>query len=127
MAFHFLLVGIGGALGAMLRHGVGLMTMRITDSAFPWATLTINVVGSLYIGLIAGLLALTPTWSQEIRLFAVVGVLGGFTTFSAFSLDTILLFERGQTINALLYVAGSVVISIAAAVLGLFLMRAAAG
>ncbi len=127
MIFHFLLVGLGGAIGAMLRHGAGLMSMRVMGTDFPWGTFAINIFGSLCIGIITGLLALMTTWSQETRLFAVVGVLGGFTTFSAFSLDTILLFERGQIVNAALYVVGSVVLSVVAAFLGLFVMRAVAG
>ncbi len=127
MTFHFLLVGLGGAIGAMLRHGAGLMSMRVMGADFPWGTFAINIIGSLCIGIITGLLALMTAWSQEVRLFVVVGVLGGFTTFSAFSLDTILLVERGQIVNAALYVFGSVVLSIIAAFLGLFLMRAVAG
>lgn len=127
MTFHFLLVGLGGAIGAMLRHGAGLMSMRVMGADFPWGTFAINIIGSLCIGIITGLLALMTAWSQEARLFVVVGVLGGFTTFSAFSLDTILLVERGQIVNAALYVFGSVVLSIIAAFLGLFLMRAVAG
>ncbi len=127
MTFHFLLVGLGGAIGAMLRHGAGFMSMRVMGADFPWGTFAINIIGSLCIGIITGLLELMTAWSQEVRLFVVVGVLGGFTTFSAFSLDTILLVERGQIVNAALYVFGSVVLSIIAAFLGLFLMRAVAG
>ncbi len=127
MIFHFLLVGLGGAIGAMLRHGAGLMSMRVMGTDFPWGTFAINIFGSLCIGIITGLLALMTTWSQETRLFVVVGVLGGFTTFSAFSLDTILLFERGQIVNAAFYVVGSVMLSVIAAFLGLFVMRAVAG
>lgn len=110
-----------------MRHGAGLLALRVVEGNFPWGTFIVNIIGSLCIGLIAGSLALMTTWSQEVRLFAVVGVLGGFTTFSAFSLDTILLIERGQMMSAILYCAGSVFLSIGAAFLGLFLMRAITG
>lgn len=124
---HFLLVGLGGALGTMMRHGVGLFTLRYIGTGFPWNTLAVNIFGSLAIGIIIGALAHITTWSQEIRLFAVVGVLGGFTTFSSFSLDTILLFERGQVMTALSYVVASVVLSVLAAFGGLGIMRMVAG
>lgn len=124
---NFLIVGLGGALGSMLRHGAGLFALRLGMLQFPWATLIINVSGSLLIGCIVGLLAGFTTWSHEIRLFVVVGLLGGFTTFSAFSLDTVLLLERGQIVQAILYVAGSVLLSLVATFFGLFLIRAIAG
>jgi CrcB protein len=127
MIFNFLLVGLGGALGAMLRHGVGLMAVRWGAVEFPWATVSINVFGSFCIGILCGGLAVMSQWSQEVRLFAVVGVLGGFTTFSAFSLDTILLLERGQIVQAALYVAGSVVASLVATFIGLVLIRMMVG
>lgn len=124
MLYHFVIVGLGGALGAMLRHAAGLAALRLIPSAFPWGTLAINVVGSLCIGIVIGLLAYAHTWSQDIRLFAVVGVLGGFTTFSSFSLETILLFERGQALYAVLYIAGSVAGSLGATLIGLYGIRA---
>ncbi len=123
MVLNFLIVGIGGAFGAMLRHGTGLLFLKSGLTNFPWSTLIINILGSFCIGIIVGLLAHAQNWSEEIRLFTVVGILGGFTTFSAFSLEAILLFERGQYLYAGLYVAGSVLISIAATFLGLFLIR----
>lgn len=123
MFLNFLIVGIGGAIGSMLRYGAGILSLKMGFINFPWGTLTINILGSFCIGLVVGLLAHAQNWSEDIRLFAVVGILGGFTTFSAFSLDTVLLFERGQYFYAGLYVAGSVLISIAATFLGLFLIR----
>lgn len=123
MFFNFLIVGIGGAIGAMLRHGAGLLSLKLGFANFPWGTFTVNILGSLCIGIIIGLLAHVQNWSEEIRLFAVVGILGGFTTFSAFSLETVLLVERGQYLYAGLYVAGSVLIAVAATFLGLFLIR----
>jgi CrcB protein len=123
MFLNFLIVGMGGAIGSMLRYGGSILSLKMGIHNFPWGTMTINILGSLCIGLIIGLLAHLQNWSEEVRLFAVVGLLGGFTTFSAFSLDTVLLFERGQYLYAGLYVAGSVLISIAATFLGLFLIR----
>jgi CrcB protein len=117
----YLLVGIGGALGAMLRYFVsGLMPAA-------WGTLVINVAGSVAMGLLAGLLArFLPAGQAEIRLFAAIGVLGGFTTFSAFSLDAVTLWQRGELLPASLYVLLSVALSIAGLVAGLWLARIAA-
>jgi fluoride exporter len=123
----FLLVGIGGAVGAMARHGVGILVGQAWRSDFPLATLLINVAGSLAMGLLIGLLArFMPPWQAEARLFLAIGVLGGFTTFSSFSLDTIALLERGQIGQAALYVALSVAVSIAGLYLGLLMVRISA-
>jgi len=124
MLMNFLIVGLGGAIGSMLRHSVGLLSLKFGLINFPWGTFGINIFGSLCIGIMAGILAQTTNAPQEIRLFIVVGILGGFTTFSAFSLDTILLMERGQYLQAFLYVGGSVLLSFAATFLGLMIMRA---
>lgn len=122
---HFLLVAIGGALGAMGRYGLGLAVGRLAPGvAWPWATLTANVAGGLLMGLLAGWLALKAGAGQEnIRLFAAVGVLGGFTTFSAFSLETALMIERREIVPAFVYAAGSVVLAIAALFVGLMIAR----
>lgn len=121
----FLLVAIGGGLGAMARYGLGLAAGRLAPgAAWPWATLTVNVVGGLMMGLLAGWLALKAGAGQEsIRLFAAVGVLGGFTTFSAFSLEAALMIERREIVPALVYAAGSVVLAIAALFVGLMIAR----
>lgn len=120
----FLLVGIGGGLGAMGRYGVGLLIGRMWVSQFPWGTLTVNVLGSLFMGLFIGFLAReTPEWQSAGRLFFAVGALGGFTTFSSFSLDAITLIERGQIAQALFYVFGSVLIGFVALFLGLTVFR----
>lgn len=120
----FLLVGIGGALGAMARFGFAGTIGRLWPMGFPLATLLINIIGSLLMGVLVGLLAkFTPAWSNEARLFLAVGVLGGFTTFSSFSLDTIVLIERGQIGSALLYVLLSVAVSVAGLYLGLLTVR----
>lgn len=122
---HFLLVAIGGALGAMGRYGLGLAVGRLAPgAAWPWATLTANVAGGLLMGLLAGWLALKAGAGQEsIRLFAAVGVLGGFTTFSAFSLEAALMIERREMVSAFVYAAGSVVLAIAALFVGLMIAR----
>jgi CrcB protein len=118
-----LLVALGGALGSVARYGVNVWTARAFGLGFPWGTLTVNVVGGLVMGLAAALLALKGG-SQDLRLFLMTGVLGGFTTFSAFSLDAVFLWERGEAGLAVTYVAASVVVSIAALVAGLALGRA---
>jgi CrcB protein len=120
----YVIVFLGGGLGAMLRHGVNLATVRLLGSAFPWHTFFINITGSLVMGLIAGWFALKAGASQDWRLFLTTGILGGYTTFSAFSLDAALLYERGELGQAAFYVVGSVVLSIAGLFAGLWLVRA---
>ncbi|HYC96997.1 fluoride efflux transporter CrcB [Brevundimonas sp.] len=124
-----LIVAAGGALGAMARYGVGVWAFRLFPaSAWPWGTLAVNIVGGLLMGLLAGWLAFRGgLHTESIRLFAAVGVLGGFTTFSAFSLETALMIERRQFAMAGSYVALSVVLSIAALFIGLMVARRAFG
>ncbi len=120
----FLLVGAGGALGALGRYGVGLFLARSGVAGFPYATLGVNIFGSLLMGLLIGALAkFLPGGQNEIRLFFAVGLLGGFTTFSAFSLDAIVLMERGHMMQAGTYITVSVVASVLALFLGLLIMR----
>ena len=119
----FLIVFLGGGVGAALRHGVNLLSARLFGTAFPWHTLIENVTGSLVMGLLAAYFALKGDASQHWRLFLTTGILGGYTTFSAFSLDTILLYERGQTGLAALYVLASVAISVGGLVAGLAVVR----
>jgi CrcB protein len=119
----YLLVFLGGGLGAALRHGMNLAMARLLGAGFPYATLIVNVSGSLVMGLIAGYFAFKGDSSQNWRLFLTTGVLGGYTTFSAFSLDVALLWERHELGLAALYVGGSVVLSIAGLFAGLFLVR----
>ena len=122
----YFLVFLGAGIGGALRHGVNVACTRICGTAFPWGTLSVNLVGSFFMGAIAAWLALKTGegWSQPLRLFLATGILGGFTTFSAFSLDAVLLWERGAMGPAAAYVAASVLFSIAGLVAGLALVRA---
>src|SRR4029078_706132 len=119
----YLWVFVGGGLGASLRHLVNLICARCIGTGFPWGTCSINISGSSVMGLIAGSLAFKGEASQPWRLFVMTGILGGYTTFSAFSLDTALLYERGELGLAAAYVLGSVVLSIAGLFAGLALVR----
>jgi len=119
----YLLVFFGGGLGASLRHLVNVACARALGTAFPWGTFIINITGSTVMGLIAGYLAFKGEASQPWRLFLMTGILGGYTTFSAYSLDAALLYERGELASAALYVVGSVVLSIAGLFAGLALVR----
>jgi CrcB protein len=122
----FLIVAAGGALGAMARYGLGRL-LPVTGG-WPWPTLTANVVGGLLMGVLTGWLAFKGGAEGEtIRLFAAVGVLGGFTTFSAFSLETVLMIERRVFAMASGYVAISVAASVIALFIGLILARRAFG
>lgn len=113
---HLLIVAAGGAIGASLRHLTGLATLRLFGPSFPWGTLAVNIAGSFAMGLIVELIARRFGASNELRLFIATGVLGGFTTFSAFSLDAVNLLNRAGLPLASLYVAASV----AGAILALF-------
>lgn len=122
--YHLFLVMIGGGIGAGGRHLVSMATLRLFGPGFPVGTLTVNVAGSLVMGLFIGWLVKQDGGHlQPLRYFLATGVLGGFTTFSAFSLDTAVLWERGDTQLALIYVLGSVVLSVLAVFAGLMLMR----
>lgn len=116
----WLLVGVGGALGAMARHALNqLIHQRWLSSAFPAGIFVVNVTGSIVIGAIAGLLASNRLqWTPEFRTFVVVGILGGFTTFSSFSLDTLNLFQKGAYLTAGWNVAGQVGLSLAGVWIG---------
>ncbi len=120
---NYVLVFIGGGLGTTLRHIVNLVCPRLLGTAFPYHTFIINITGSTIMGLIAGYLAFKGDASQSWRLFLMTGILGGYTTFSAFSLDAALLYERGEIGLALFYVLGSVVLWIAGLFAGLALVR----
>jgi CrcB protein len=119
----FLIVFLGGGIGAALRHGVNLAAARLLGTAFPYATLIENVTGSLLMGVLAGYFAFKGDASQSFRLFLTTGILGGYTTFSAFSLDAALLYERGALGLAALYILASVALSIGGLFAGLALVR----
>lgn len=119
----YLIVFLGGGLGAMLRHGVNVAAARALGTNFPFGTLTVNVTGSLIMGLLAAYFGFKSGASQHWRLFLTTGILGGYTTFSAFSLDVAVLYERGELGLAFLYVLMSVAVSIVALFGGLFLIR----
>jgi CrcB protein len=121
---HWLLVFIGGGLGAAARHGVNRAGLALLGPGFPWWTLIVNVAGSFAIGLLAGLFGAMET-GHNARLFLITGFLGGFTTFSAFSLDALALWERGAPLQAGFYIVGSVIMSLLAAAVGLMLSRLA--
>jgi CrcB protein len=121
--FHLILVAVGGAIGASLRHLVNLGSLRLVGPSYPWGTMAINIAGSFAMGAFIALLARRFDASNELRLFVATGILGGFTTFSAFSLDFAVLWERGAALSALVYAIASVVGSILALFLGLWLAR----
>ena len=116
-------IAAGGAMGAVLRHGVGVAFLRAFGPDYPWATVFVNIAGSFLMGALVGFLAHVWQSSQEMKAFLTVGLLGGFTTFSSFSLDAVMLWERGNILGAAGYVATSVLLSIAGLVAGLYLIR----
>jgi fluoride exporter len=124
----YLVVFLGAGCGGALRHAVNVGCARFWGIGFPWGTLTVNVLGSFAMGALAAWLAFRAGegWSQPVRLFLTTGILGGFTTFSAFSLDAVLFWERGETWLAFSYVAASVLGSAGALVAGLALVRVVA-
>lgn len=120
----FLTVALGGAIGASARHGLSLAMLRMFGATFPIGTLLANVIGGLLMGLLMGwLLRETTAAATTFRLFAGVGILGGFTTFSAFSLEALRMLEAKSYGLFFGYVGASVVLSIAAVALGFFIMR----
>jgi CrcB protein len=119
-----LAVAAGGALGSVARYLVGIGSTRLFGLGFPWGTLIINIAGSFLIGAFVELFALKWDLPQEARVFLTVGICGGFTTFSTFSLDAYVLMERGEWWLVAAYIAGSVVLSIGALVAALHVVRA---
>jgi CrcB protein len=119
----YLIVFLGAGLGGMLRHAANVWVPRVAGTAFPFQTLTVNIIGSLVMGLLAGYFAVKHDPGQDWRLFLATGIMGGFTTFSAFSLDTAVLYQRGEIALAGLYVLASVGVSMAAIFAGLAIMR----
>ncbi len=120
---NLLWVAAGGAIGASLRHLANIAGLRVMGTAFPWGTLFVNIFGSLLMGFFIAWLTKRTGTSPEVRLFVATGILGGFTTFSAFSLDVANMFERGAMGTAFTYILTSVVISLAAVFIGLWFGR----
>ena len=119
----YLIVFLGAGLGGALRHGVNVGAARLFGFGFPFGTLIVNIVGSFLMGLFAGYFAFRPGIGQHMRLFLTTGILGGFTTFSAFSLDSALLIERHAYGLAAGYMVGSVAASVSALFFGLAVFR----
>ena len=121
----YLVVFIGAGIGGALRHGVNVAAARLFGYGFPFGTFIVNVVGSFAMGLLAGYFIYRPGVPQHLRLFLTTGVLGGFTTFSSFSLDAALLIERHAYALAAGYVIGSVAAGLSALFFGLAVFRSA--
>ena len=121
-----LLVMLGGAIGAGFRYHVSYVALRELGPAFPWGTWIVNLLGGFLMGVLAGVVAGDPGRSEPLRLFLGAGVLGGFTTFSAFSLETFHMIARGDHVLAAAYAVSSVIGSVVMLIAGLFLVRLAA-
>ncbi|AUD00212.1 protein CrcB [Bradyrhizobium sp. UASWS1016] len=119
----YLIVFLGAGIGGAFRHGVNVWSARVFGLNFPYGTLIVNIVGSLAMGLIAGYFMASGSASQHWRLFLATGILGGFTTFSSFSLDVALLYERGELVVLAFYVLASVLASATALFIGLWATR----
>jgi CrcB protein len=119
----YLIVFFGAGLGGALRHGVNVGAARLFGYGFPLGTLIVNIAGSFLMGVLAGYFLFRPGVPQHVKLFLTTGILGGFTTFSAFSLDTALLIERHAYWLAAAYVAGSVAASVIALFAGMSIYR----
>jgi len=118
-----LIIFVGAGVGGVLRHLLNAWIMRLAGLEFPLGILTINVIGSTAMGLVAGWFAFKGQAPQDVRLFLTTGILGGFTTFSAFSLDAAILYERGQLGLAVVYVVASVALSVGGLFAGMWTMR----
>ena len=126
MMWHVALVALGGGIGAVARHLVNQLALRVIGSGFPAGTLAVNLLGSLRMGVVVGWLVARSaggSTTQDLRLFLATGCLGGFTTFSAFSLDVIVLWERGEIAVAVAYAFVSVLAAVGALFVGLWIAR----
>lgn len=119
-----MVVAAGGAVGAALRYMMMVGVGTLVGAGFPFGTLAVNVIGSLVLGALVEIMALVWSVGLELRAFLVVGVLGGFTTFSGFSMDVVFLAQRGQFVAVGLYMAASVVVSVLALLAGMMALRA---
>ena len=120
-------ISLGAVIGALSRHYIMVSLARLLGTNLPWGTLLINVLGSLLMGILIELLALKLSLSQELRALLTVGILGSFTTFSTFSMETALLIQRGDFTTAILYSLGSVVIGVGALFIGIYIVRVLIG
>ena len=118
-----LYAALGGAIGASLRYGVNVASMSMFGAGFPWGTMFVNVAGSLVMGGLIAVMADVWVTSQQMRVFLLTGILGGFTTFSAFSLDFVTLYERKEYGLAMAYAGGTVALSLVAIFAGMWLAR----
>lgn len=116
-------IGLGGAIGSIARYLTISFCGRLCGAEFPWGTLAVNIIGSFVMGTLAGAFAYRWSADQAVRAFLTTGILGGYTTFSSFSLDTAQLLERGATASASFYILASVALSLGGLFTGLFLMR----
>ena len=121
----YIVVFVGAGIGGTIRHFMNIWVARLMGAQFPWHTFLINISGSLVMGLVAGWFAIKGGGTGQLRLFLATGILGGYTTFSAYSLDAVLLWERHDHLAAALYVGGSVVLSLLGLIIGLWAMRTA--
>ena len=121
----YLIVFIGAGIGGAMRHGINVAAVRLFGYGFPFGTFIVNVLGSFAMGLLAGFFIYRPGVPQHVRLFLTTGILGGFTTFSSFSLDAALLVERHAYALAAGYVIGSVAAGVSALFFGLAVFRSA--
>lgn len=119
---NWLLVACGGAIGASLRYGAGLLLSK-PSQAFPWSTWSVNILGCLLAGVFFAFTLRYPVLLQEVRLFLMVGVLGGFTTFSSFGLETFQLLKQDQCVLALVYVLSSLIVGVIVLALGFYLTQ----
>lgn len=121
--YTFFAVALGGALGSVARHGANILGLKMLGDGFPYATLVVNIIGSMIMGLLIGIFAHFWQPPQEMRAFLVTGFLGGLTTFSTFSLDVVTLYERGEWGLSILYIILSVAVSVAALFSSLYIVR----
>lgn len=120
---NYLIVFLGSGLGGVLRHSVNVFAPRLFSPGFPYHTLAVNIIGSFAIGLLTGYFVAKVDPGQSWRLFLMTGILGGFTTFSAFSLDIAVLYEQGGITATAIYILTSVGVSVAMLFIGLYLTR----
>ena len=119
-------IAVGGGIGSLLRHFLSAAVASLLGTGFPFGILAVNVIGGLVMGVVVGLGALKLSWSPEVRAFLTTGLLGGFTTFSAFSLETAVLVQRGDLALGGIYIVASVALSVGALFVGLWLIRSMA-